>query len=154
MKTYLSGGIEYAQDFGKNWRYEISEWLTAAFNHQIFNPTKESIIFFQEKFPGFKRSKLKELPVQEIRRIISSLVDFEIATIINDIDYVICFWDESCYKGAGTQGELTVAKYNNIPVYIVTQIDINKIPSWIIGCSTEIFKNFDELKTHLKLIYG
>ena len=149
MKVYLSGGIEYASNYGKDWRTEISSWIKDQLGHSIFNPTKESIEFFHEKFPAFQRDNLKNLPIPEIREIIGSLINFEISTVMNEMDYIICFWDESCYKGAGTQGELTVARYNNIPVYIVTNLDKNIIPSWIIGCSTEIFSNFETLKTYL-----
>lgn len=153
MKTYLSGGIEYANNFGKEWRRDLSEWIIKNLNHSIFDPTKESIKFFHEKFPGFERSKLKSLPETEIRDIIGELVKFEIAVVIEQIDYVICYWDDSCSKGAGTQGELTVAKFYNKPVFIVTDKSIQEMPAWIIGCSTMIFFNFENLKSHLIKIF-
>jgi hypothetical protein len=149
MKIYLSGGIEYANNYGKDWRTEISTWIQQELGRSVFNPTKESIDYFHLKFPSFKRDNLKNLPIPEIREIIGSLINFEISTVMNETDFVICLWDESCYKGAGTQGELTVAGYNNIPVYVVTSLNKDVIPSWIIGCSTEIFDNFDTLKSFL-----
>ena len=38
MKAYLSGAIENASDEGKEWRDEISEWLSSEINHKVFNP--------------------------------------------------------------------------------------------------------------------
>ena len=38
MKAYLSGAIENASDEGKEWRDEISEWLSSEINHEVFNP--------------------------------------------------------------------------------------------------------------------
>ena len=55
--------------------------------------------------------------------------------------------------GAGTQGEITVAKYFKKPVYLVTKIDKIKIPSWVIGCSQEIFNDFNDLKQFLQNKY-
>jgi len=153
MQVYLSGGIEYANNFGKDWRKDLSSWLTSTLHHKVFDPTYESLVFFRKNFPNFKREQLKSLSFNEIRNIISKLIDFEISTIINDIDYVICLWDESCALGAGTQGEITVAKYFKKPVYLVTKIDKIKIPSWVIGCSQEIFNDFNDLKQFLQNKY-
>ena len=36
-------------------------------------------------------------------------------------DCVICLWDEGAARGAGTKGELTIARYFGKPVYLVTR---------------------------------
>jgi hypothetical protein len=154
MKTYLSGGIEYASGFGNDWRNELESWIRRELHHEIFNPCVESINFFERNFPEFERKFLKKEPMENIRKIIGELVIFECEEIIKNSDYIICFWDESCSKGAGTQGELTIAKYYHKPVYIVSSITMDQIPSWIIGCSTEIFQDFDELKRFLLSSYS
>jgi hypothetical protein len=150
MKTYLSGGIEYADKFGRGWRDDLESWLIDQLHHEVFNPTKESITFFEKNFPGFKRSNLKQESENKIRLIIGQLIHFECNEIIKNCNYVICYWDESCHKGAGTQGELTLAKFHNIPIFIVTLKNLTDLPAWIIGCSTRIFNDFDNLKSFLK----
>jgi hypothetical protein len=149
MKTYLSGGIEYASGFGNDWRKTLETWIKSTLNHEVFNPCTESINFFGREYPDFERKLLKNEPVEKIRKIIGHLVDFECNEVIQNTDYIICYWDESCSKGAGTQGELTIAKYHKKPVYLISTIPVENIPSWIIGCTTMIFSDFEEIKHFL-----
>jgi hypothetical protein len=69
-------------------------------------------------------------------------------------DYVICYWDASAQRGAGTKGELTIARYFNKPVYMVTHMPKEKIPGWVLGCVTNFFNSFDQLKNFLLLKYA
>lgn len=41
-----------------------------------------------------------------------------------------------------------------IPVYMVTSKSANEISGWILGCITQIFQDFDELKQFLKDKYS
>ena len=50
------------------------------------------------------------------------------------------------FKGAGTHGEVTLAFEHGIPVYVVNQVPLTDLSGWIIACSAEVFKNFEELK--------
>jgi hypothetical protein len=52
--------------------------------------------------------------------------------------------------GGGTYGELTVAYYHNIPVYMVAAKPLSQISGWILGCATEFFESFEELKEFLR----
>lgn len=56
----------------------------------------------------------------------------------------------------GTYGEITMARYLNKPVYIVTNRSLkpNNLPKWAIGCSTRVFESFDELLGYLMATYG
>jgi hypothetical protein len=153
MKTYLSGGIEYAEKFGMNWRNETENWIRGELGHDVFNPSRESRTFFNTHFPYIKRELLKKETEDEIRKVIAELIKFECNEIINNCDYIICYWDLSCQKGAGTQGELTIARYYNKPVYLVTTMDSLDLSSWIIGCTIKIFKSFEDLKIFLKQTY-
>ena len=53
-------------------------------------------------------------------------------------------------RGAGTKGELTMAKYFGKPVYLVTSIPYHDIPGWVLGCTTQLFSSFDELNVFLR----
>jgi hypothetical protein len=70
--------------------------------------------------------------------------------IAEQSDYVICNWDESAQRGAGTKGELTMARYVGKPVYMVTQMKLQDIPGWVLGCATKTFRTFEELQMFLR----
>ena len=57
-------------------------------------------------------------------------------------------------KGGGTHGEVTMAYYKNVPVYLVNQVPIEDLSGWIMSCSTDIFNTFTELKSHLIKTYS
>lgn len=154
FKAYLSGGMEYAQDEGQLWRKEIESWLELTLGHKVFNPNNESKKFFKQNYPGINFRNLKYSNINLYQKIVHQLIDIDIKEIANHTDYVICFWDESAEKGAGTKGEITIAKFLDKPVYLVTSLPFSSIPGWVIGCSTKIFKNFDELKSFLLSIYS
>lgn len=145
LKAYLSGGIEWADDSGKNWREKLIPWLErrgiiginpADYDKDLEYPPKEI------------DGKLNYGPIREIFQV----------TIIRDLDLVkgadlvICLWDGAAALGAGTHGELTMARYYDIPVIIWNKTNLD-IPSWIVGCSTYICKSLDELKGFLACIY-
>jgi len=153
MKVYLSGGMENAENYGGDWRRELEDWIRETLKHDVFNPTTESIKFLKERYPSVERDKMPKEDVRLFQRVIGNLILMECSEIIHNCDYVIAYWDESCYRGAGTQGELTMAKYFGKPVYLVTKLPLKDVPGWVIGCSTEVFATFDELRQYLLRTY-
>ncbi|MBI5019875.1 MAG: hypothetical protein HZB59_00370 [Ignavibacteriales bacterium] len=149
MRVYLSGGMEYADGEGVNWRKEMQEWLQTKVKHSVFNPNVESDIFFADRYPNIDFREIKRTNTGLYQEIVRHLVDIDCKEIANHSDYVICYWDEGAAKGAGTKGELTMARYFNKPVYLVTSYQLHDIPGWVLGCTSNIFKNFEELKQFL-----
>jgi hypothetical protein len=149
MNVYLSGGMEYANGEGVNWRREMQQWIEQHLHHTVFNPNTESDRFFNERFPGIDFRKLKFENTPRYTEIIRHLVEIDCKEIALRSDYVICYWDDGAAKGAGTKGELTMAKYFGKPVYLVTSFALHEIPGWILGCTTESFQNFEQLKQFL-----
>ena len=41
-RAYLSGGMEYAADEGRDWRSEMQSWLERGLGCTVFNPNVES----------------------------------------------------------------------------------------------------------------
>jgi hypothetical protein len=150
MRVYLSGGMEYAADEGKNWRAELETWLRDEFAAEIFNPNIESERFLQARYPDAPFREWKHSQPDRFAEIVSHLVDLDCREIAEHSDAVICLWDESAAKGAGTKGELTMARYFRRPVYLVTQVPFSEIPGWVIGCTTAFFGSFDDLRRFLK----
>jgi hypothetical protein len=85
-----------------------------------------------------------------IRKIIAWDLDW----IEQKSDYVICYFDEACGRGAGTQGELTLAHRMGVPVYVVLGMPLEKISGWILGCATEVFSDFEQLKCYMAAKYA
>ncbi len=146
---YLSGGMEYAENEGRDWRQSLEQWLVKELGCTIFNPNSESQRFFSEHYPAVDIRSLKETNVVEYAAIVGRLVEIDCAEIAGQSDLVICYWDDSAQRGAGTKGELTIAKHFGKPVYMVTSKSLTEIPGWVLGCTTCIFESFDELKKFL-----
>ena len=147
--AYLAGAIEHAPDGGSRWRASISEFLISELQHQVFNPCiEESHILTAEEFENFRSWKTENLP--RFREVMHKIIQTDVSMLINQVDYIICKWDKYVFPGGGTQGELTIAFWHSIPVYMVTEIPVQDISSWILGCTNEIFKNLSELKKYLR----
>lgn len=153
MRVYLSGGMEYADGEGAGWRGTMQGWIESSLRHSVFNPNTESDIFFASRHPGLDFRKLKSDDVGAYAAIVRHLVDIDSKEIAERTDYVVCLWDEGAAKGAGTKGELTIARFFRKPVYLVTRFAHDEIPGWVLGCTTEIFGGFDELKEFLSRTY-
>jgi len=149
LVAYLSGGMEYAENYGADWRTKMESWLQKELGHESFNPVKASEKFLTSKYPGvdFRETKLGDFAKH--RQIAKEIVGLDCGEIILRSNYLICYYDESAQRGAGTKGELTVAAIFNKPVYFVVGMETEKIPSWVIGCADEIFTDFQSLKNFL-----
>ena len=146
---YLSGGMEYAEDEGRDWRQTMHDWLTQNLKCHVFNPNVESDAFFAKHFPGVDIRLLKKTDIVKYASIVSQLVEIDCKEIAERSDLVICYWNDSAMRGAGTKGELTIARHFGKPVYMVTSMQVTEIPGWVLGCTTLMFSSFDELKTFL-----
>jgi hypothetical protein len=146
--------MEYARREGADWRLEMESWWWKTLSHSAFNPTRASEAFLRKR--GYRKMSFRSLKsrnLQEYMRIVSAIVDRDSREIINNSSYVICKWDRSAERGAGTKGEVTLAKYVRKPVYLVTRIHEESIPGWVLGCTTKVFRSFRELKKFLETTF-
>jgi hypothetical protein len=147
MRAYLSGAIEYAPDHGRAWRSAITPILNSL-GHAVYDPALDEKKNLEDdeiaNFRSWKSSDLSRFQ-QTIRKIIAYDLDW----IEQKTDYIICYWDEHVSKGAGTQAELTFAYRLNIPVYLVAAVPVTQISGWILGCSTHVFSDFEQLQSFL-----
>jgi hypothetical protein len=151
QRVYLSGGMEYATNEGREWRHELQQWLQEHIRCEVFNPNVESERFLSTHYPHIDFRALKENDIVSYASIVARLVELDCREIAERSDLVICYWDEAAMRGAGTKGELTIAKHFGKPVYMVTSVPYTDIPGWVLGCTTMIFSSFDELKAFLQL---
>lgn len=146
LRVYLSGGMEYAAGEGRDWRERMQEWIETELMGSVFNPNVESERFFSSRYPDVDfRAAKKGNPVL-YREIVAHLVEIDCREIAERTDVCICYWDEGAARGAGTKGELTMARHYGKPVYLVTAIPFEEIPGWVIGCTDRFFDSFEELK--------
>jgi hypothetical protein len=145
--------MEYAKNEGMDWRIAIELWVTSELGHSVFNPNTESERYLKKVLPKASLRKLKFSNIDKFQSIVRGIVKIDSEEIAKRSDYVICYWDRSAQRGAGTKGELTVARLFGKPVYLVTRIQRTNIPGWILGCTSEIFSSFTELKVFLRKQY-
>ena len=153
MIAYLSGAMEYANDEGEGWRKDITEWLSKNLGHSVINPVEESRIIITNTNSHDYRN-WKETDLARYKNFINQFVIRDIDAVTKEANYIICFWNEDVFKGAGTHGEVTLAFEHSIPVYVVNQVPLTDLSGWIIACSTDIFENFEELKLFLLSKFG
>jgi len=147
--VYLSGGMEYASDEGRSWRTECEGWLVGELGCTVFNPNRESERFLATAAPGVDFRRLKHEDPERFQVLVHEIVARDCAEIAERTDIVICYWDQGAVTGAGTKGEITIARYFGKPVYLVTAIPPADIPGWVLGCTTKMFPSFDALREFL-----
>lgn len=152
MRAYLAGAIEYAPDRGKAWRDDMATFLRKELGHSCYNPLEEEKKYLTPvELATFRQYKANDL--KYFQQLVRRLIDGDLQALENSIDYLICNWDVYAVRGGGTYGELTFAYWRKIPVYLVTDLPLTNISSWILGCATEVFTSFDALKSYLKRVY-
>ena len=152
MIAYLSGPIENANNDGAGWRNNITEWLKAELNHRVFNPVIETKSIIEHQSTSDFRLMKKTNP-DEYKKIIRKIIKVDLNAVVHKSDYLIVKWDESVFKGGGTHGEITLAYWIGKPIYLVNELPLEDISSWIFSCSNYVFNNFDDLKSKLKKLY-
>ena len=153
MKAYLAGAIEYSPDHGEAWRTDMSAFIIERLGHEVYNPLWEE---FKYLSPDESRNfrALKTIDTEAFKRSVRKLIDGDLNSIREEIDYIVCLWDKFAAMGGGTYGELTMAYSLGKPVYMVSRLPIREISGWILGCTTRIFDSFEDLKKHLSDRYG
>jgi hypothetical protein len=152
MLAYLSGSIEYAADFGKSWRAEMTPFLRGL-GHEVYDPAAdEKKNLSDEEVHSFRRWKGTHL--ERFQQTLRKIIAWDLDWIEERTDYVVCYWDAAAARGAGTQGELTLAHRAGIPVYLVLGMPLEQVSGWILGCATRVFAGFAELREFLSSEYS
>jgi hypothetical protein len=132
--VYLAGAISAAPDEGRGWRTDITPHLH---NHgyQVFNPVIE-----QPLITGVEREELNRAFKEDLDLYASyckKIVDCDTDVLLKSA-LIVCKLDQYSSLGAGTYGELTLARRFDIPVIAWLDFDegVKKIPSWAFGCIT------------------
>ena len=144
MLAYLSGSIEFSTDGGKRWRRALKPFLTETLGHRVYDPAEdEKKNLTDEEVRNFRAWKRTDL--ERFRQTVRKIIHFDLDLIEKKADYVVCYWDRESARGAGTQAELTAAYRKGIPVYLVTELPVEEVSGWVLGCAERVFGGFDEL---------
>jgi hypothetical protein len=146
--------MEFAKGEGADWRFALEDWIRKSLRHVVFNPNRESEKLLSRRLRNGSFRDLKRENLERFKAIVREMIDLDSREIAHRSDYVICYWDESAQRGAGTKGEIMIAKFVEKPVYLVTEMKPHDIPGWVLGCTTRIFASFDELKQFLLATYA
>tara|TARA_B110000003_G_scaffold119561_1_gene121999 strand:- start:179 stop:640 length:462 start_codon:yes stop_codon:yes gene_type:complete len=152
MIAYLSGPIENAANDGTDWRELITPWLKDEIEHDVFNP----VLATRKIISNLTNSQFREMKKtspKKYKNLIRQIIDIDIKAVVGESDYLIVNWNKSVFKGGGTHGEITLAYYFKKPIYLVNQVPLDDLSSWIFSCATEVFDSFDDMKIHLLSTY-
>jgi hypothetical protein len=153
MKFYLSGGMEYKKNLGTGWR----DWLTLELEkrrHDAINPVKLEVTPEEMDCEIPIQTRLTELKIDgkidEVRKLVRKILFRKDMFGIQLSDAIIVYYDESVQKGAGTLSESWESFREGRPVYLVTDFAYKDIPTWLIGETTQIFSDFEELLVYVE----
>jgi hypothetical protein len=146
MLVYLAGAIEFAPDLGRGWRREITPFLRSL-GHQVYDPAEDERKSLTEEEQLNLRA-WKRTDFVRFQAAVRKIIEFDL-DVVARAAFVVCYFDENGLKGGGTSGELTLAFQRGIPVYMVTSMPISEVSGWILGCCSEVFGDFDDLKRFL-----
>lgn len=154
---YLSGGMEKAKDLGAGWRRECSKTLTKMnyFPIDICELDRDYAKHHGELFYAYKDDFTPRDMIQFKSNIRKHFIYTDLELVKKDSDAVLILWDEAAQGGGGSHAELATAYENDIPIFIMTHLSLNKIPGWVQAESTKIFQSWEDIYKYLNdLPYG
>lgn len=158
IKTYLAGPINHKNpasfEYAKRWRKEVEVKL-ALWNIECLDPLDR---VGGDSITPELRSNLRNAAHIGDLGIVSQIVgDIIIPPDLNMVAQstfiTLCLPLRDEYEICGTYGEATLAKFLDIPLFIVTARDNQDIPEWVVGCATAIFKSWDDYYNYISLHY-
>jgi nucleoside 2-deoxyribosyltransferase len=154
MKTvYLAGAMEFAADGGTSWRVDLTRWLAETLGHAALDPTHLEHDQLSEE-ERLLLPSLRQRDFDTLRAIARKIIRYDIDLVLNRCDYLIVHWNESTQRGCGTAGEITLAAWAGKPVHLVLDYPREKASTWMVGCTSSIHTDWQDLKKHLLATYG
>jgi len=154
LAVYLSGPIDYAQNMGKQWRNEITDFLVPR-NVQVFNPLNH-IFYGTHDVDTTKRPRMEKMrqdgDFSSLRCEMKDLNHWDLRAV--DLSsFLIVNYDVPTFM-CGTHEEIFTANRQSKPVLLVIPCDKRKMPSWMFGRfpAEHMFEGWDALKDYLKEI--
>jgi len=153
-KTYLAGPIgDVKIREATKWR----NWITIELD-KIGIDTLNPFGKYGDRLAAI-RSRLKNWNkygnIDAIRKMVATEIIPPDLVMVEICDFVTLWIPQEGKEICGSYGEMTFAFHLHIPVYIVTKRRLKPVnlPNWAIGCSTCIFKNWNDYFEFVKKEY-
>jgi len=146
---YLSGGMQFAEDLGSEWRQYVANKLFAMRYYPIDITALDKR--YNEKHGNLYFTEKNGNHLQYKSNVRQHFIHADIELVEKHSHAVILYYDESVRRGAGTISEAQVAYNNDIPLFVVSKWEdwVNEVPGWLQGLSTRIFTQFDDMLAYL-----
>ena len=149
---YLSGGMQFKKGLGAKWRKTCSEKLMAMgyFPLDICELDRAYAEANKELFYRFSKDFTRDELLRFKSNIRKHFIFTDLELVRKDSDAIIVLWDEGAQLGGGTHNEISDAYEHDIPIFLVTQVPLEKIPGWVVSQTTKIFTRWEQLYTYLE----
>lgn len=156
MRVYLSGPIEYAEDHGVNWRNKVKEALALVGDVELVDPCDSSLQLLAEHgiesvddYHGLKYGSQDD---QELFRAATRTL------ISHDVNEVrrsdLLFTKISHVASGGTSGEITLARFLDIPVIAFCEDNIQEVSGWVQSVPNMLFTGEDCLERTIDTLHN
>lgn len=149
--TYLAGPMDDVSiGESRNWREMLSIELPK-FGIGVFNPISkygEDYGNIRKRFANWQKSG----NINAIRKVVAKQIIPPDLEMVERCDFVTLWIPPEGVEICGSYGEITHAFKLGKPVFIITTRRLKplNIPKWAIGCSTGLFKNWEEYLEYIK----
>jgi len=146
IKYYLGGPIQYTNDF-EAWRYKLTEFLEKR-GCVVFNPLTK----YKGKASSYKNmvsQLLVDGKIDSLRDFVRGLIISPDFKYVEEADIMVAYLPKDI-KAFGTIAEMSYAYNKGKIILVVTDIPVTEYSAWMVGLSTRIFINFDELEKYIK----
>ncbi len=153
---YLSGGMQFAENLGADWREDTSQKLRdldyfpldiCALDRAY--ATKNGELLYQST--DISRAVSVATELQAKSNIRKHFIRADLDLIEFDSDGVIVFYDEGARRGAGTISECQHAFNRDIPIFLISEYEdwTDEVPGWLQALATRSFTDWDSLYEYL-----
>jgi len=146
IKWYLAGPIQSVNDYHV-WRTKLTKWLEKK-GYIVFNPLTK----YEGKTESYKNmvaNLLKENKMESLRDFVRGLIISPDFKYVEEADIIIAYLPKDT-KPFGTIAEMSYGYNEGKIILVVTDIEPAEYSAWMVGLSTRIFKDFDELQKYIE----
>ena len=148
MLAYLCGPIDLTGEGETLWRRKLTPFLRDQLGHRVYDPSEVAKKNLTEaEIANFRAWQTTDL--DRFRRVCRKIIASSLDLIEHKADYLICYWDAADPASGGAPAELTAAFRKGIPVYLITELPVEQVNAWALGCSDQVFYSLDNLKDFL-----
>jgi len=153
---YLSGGMQFAENLGADWREDTSQKLRdlgyfpldiCALDRAY--ATKNGELLYQST--DITRAVSVATELQAKSNIRKHFIRADLDLIEYDSDGVVVFYDEGARRGAGTISECQHAFNRDIPIFLISEYEdwTDEVPGWLQALATRSFTDWNSLYDYL-----